>query len=97
MMNLNLSILRLDLQYIVLLFHYFLLFFNIVGMPLAPSNKNYLIRESGTATPGGTFDPKILFSIGIFSKPLFSFFYELSWELQIKFVSRLQCRYLRIL
>ena len=81
MMNLNLSILRLDLQYIVLLFHYFLLVFNIVGMPLAPSNKNYLIRESGTATPGGTFDPKILFPIYIFSKSLFSFLYEQSWEL----------------
>ena len=81
MMNLNLSILRLDLQYIVLLFHYFLLVFNIVGMPLAPSNKNYLIRESGTATPGGTFDPKILFSTYFLSKSLFSFLYEQSWEL----------------
>ena len=74
MMNLNLSILRLDLQYIVLLFHYFLLFFNIVGMPLAPSNKNYLIRESGTATPGGTFDPKILFSFIFFQNLSFLFY-----------------------
>ena len=60
-------------------------------MPLAPSNKNYLIRDSGTATPGGTLQPIILFEMHNFFKILF-FVNSEFWELLIKIVSPVPCR-----